>query len=263
MMPPRPTITLIGCGKMGSAMVRGWVSSGIAEKIYIIEPSGLPGDLKNMPVVEETQQTMPSDMIVLAIKPQIMDAVCKTLDPQGATILSIAAGQTITNFEKHFGADHPIIRAMPNTPAAIGEGMTVAVANKNVTPQARTIADKLLQSIGMVEWIEDETKMDAVTALSGSGPAYVFYLIEVLAKAGVQAGLPEGFAMSLARQTVIGSAALAATEPDITAEQLRKNVTSPGGTTEAALEILMNGKMQDIFTDALQAATSRSKELSK
>lgn len=256
-------ITLIGCGKMGSAMVRGWVSSKIAEKIYVIEPSGLPGDLQNMDIVELVEQTEPSDIIVLAVKPQMMDAVCKTLDPQNATILSIAAGQKIANFEKHFGASHPIIRAMPNTPAAIGEGITVAVANRNVSAQSKTIAARLLKSIGQVEWIDDESLMDAVTALSGSGPAYVFYLIDVLAKAGEASGLPADFAMKLARQTVIGSAALAAADADTTAETLRKNVTSPGGTTEAALKVLMDGRMQDIFREALAAATARSKELSQ
>ncbi len=176
-------VTLVGCGKMGSAMVRGWVASKVVDTIYVIEPSGLPGDLQNMPNVELVEQTMPSDIIVLAVKPQMMDAVCKTLDPGSATILSIAAGQKIANFEKHFGTTQPVIRSMPNTPAAIGEGMTVAVANKNVTPAARKIADGLLHAMGRVEWIDDETLMDAVTALSGSGPAYIFYLIEVLAKA--------------------------------------------------------------------------------
>lgn len=256
-------VTLVGCGKMGSAMVRGWVATKAADTIYVIEPSGLPGDLQNMPNVELVEQTMPSDIIVLAVKPQMMDAVCKTLDPGSATILSIAAGQKIANFEKHFGASQPIIRAMPNTPAAIGEGITVAVANKNVTYNVRKIAGGLLQAMGHIQWIEDESLMDAVTALSGSGPAYVFYLIEVLAKAGEASGLAPDFAMTLARQTVIGSAALAGYDADTSAETLRKNVTSPGGTTEAALKVLMDGRMQDLFSEALAAATARSKELSK
>ncbi|MDB5490642.1 MAG: proC [Micavibrio sp.] len=256
-------VTLVGCGKMGSAMVRGWVASKVADTIYVIEPSGLPGDLQNMAEVELVEQTLPSDIIVLAVKPQMMDAVCRTLAPGTATILSIAAGQKIANFEKYFGDTHPVIRAMPNTPAAIGEGMTVAVANKNVTPGIRNIADRLLRATGRVEWIDDETLMDAVTALSGSGPAYVFYLIEVLAKAGEASGLAPVFAMSLARQTVIGSAALAGYDAETPAETLRQNVTSPGGTTEAALNVLMDGRMQDLFSEALNAATSRSKELSK
>jgi pyrroline-5-carboxylate reductase len=256
-------VTLVGCGKMGSAMVRGWVASKVADKIYVIEPSGLPGDLQNMDIVELVEQTVPSDIIVLAVKPQMMDAVCQTLDPGSATILSIAAGQKIANFEKHFGDAQPVIRSMPNTPAAIGEGMTVAVANKNVTPAIRKIADDLLRATGQVEWIDNEELMDAVTALSGSGPAYVFYLIETLAKAGESVGLTTGFAMTLARQTVIGSAALAADDSETPAAILRKNVTSPGGTTEAALNVLMDGRMQDLFSEALAAATARSKELSK
>jgi pyrroline-5-carboxylate reductase len=257
------TLALIGCGKMGSAMMRGWLAAKTAEKIFVIEPSGLPDEFKNNPTVVLTDAAPECDVIILAVKPQMMNDVCANLNPGKALILSIAAGQKIGNFETHFGAAHPIIRAMPNTPAAVGQGITVAVANKNVSTTQRTTADTLLKSIGQVEWIDDEALMDAVTALSGSGPAYVFYLIEVLAKAGEQSGLPADFAMILARQTVIGSAALAANDPGTATDALRKNVTSPGGTTEAALKVLMDGRMQDLFTQALAAATARSKELSK
>jgi pyrroline-5-carboxylate reductase len=268
-MPQKPSIVLIGCGKMGSAMLRGWIAADIARNITILEPAGLPDEFKNTSLIRAVNaatEIPPADIFILAVKPQIMNEVCQTLKDKiskETLVLSIAAGQKISNFEKHFGPLQPVIRVMPNTPAAIGQGISVAVANGNVSPAQKTIAGTLLESIGLVEWIDDESLMDAVTALSGSGPAYVFYLIEVMAKAGVQSGLSPDFAMTLARQTIIGSAALAAAEPDVAAEQLRKNVTSPGGTTAAALDILMNGEMQDVFNRALAAATTRSKELSQ
>lgn len=265
---PKPSIALIGCGKMGSAMLRGWIAADIASAITVLEPAGLPDEFKNTSLIRTVTaatEIPTADIFILAVKPQIMNEVCQTLKDKTSKetlILSIAAGQKIGNFEAHFGTAQPVIRVMPNTPAAIGQGISVAVANGNVSSEQRKIAATLLNSIGLVEWIEDESLMDAVTALSGSGPAYVFHLIEIMAKAGVETGLAPDFAMTLARQTVIGSAALAAAEPGITAEQLRKNVTSPGGTTAAALDILMNGEMQDVLNRALAAATARSKELS-
>ncbi|MGZ9096795.1 MAG: pyrroline-5-carboxylate reductase [Micavibrio sp.] len=268
-MPQKPSIALIGCGKMGRAMLRGWIASDIAHAITVLEPAGLPDEFKNTTLIRAVTTAAdlpPADVFILAVKPQIMNEVCQSLKDntsKDTLILSIAAGQKIGNFEKHFGPNQPVIRVMPNTPAAIGQGISVAVANGNVSPVQKTIAGTLLDSIGLVEWINDENLMDAVTALSGSGPAYVFHLMEVMAKAGVQSGLDSDFAMKLARQTIIGSAALTAAEPDTKAEQLRKNVTSPGGTTAAALDILMNGEMQDIFNRALAAATARSKELSQ
>jgi pyrroline-5-carboxylate reductase len=263
-MKTKPILTLIGCGKMGSAMLRGWRAVSIAEKIFVIEPNGLPDEFHNLNDVIQSDASSASDIFILAVKPQIMNEVCASIHPAPDTlILSIAAGQKITGFEKHFGSAQPVIRAMPNTPAAIGQGITVATANQNVTPAQKDLARSLLSAIGLVEWLEDESLMDAVTALSGSGPAYVFHLIEVLAAAGAKQGLPPDLAMRLARQTVIGSAALAAAEPDINAEILRKNVTSPGGTTEAALNVLMKDKaLEELFTRALNAATARSKELS-
>lgn len=267
-MVAKPNIALIGCGKMGGAMLRGWISSDIAERIYVLEPAGLPDEFQNAPSIKgiTSADDLPeTDVLVLAVKPQAMGEVCRTLSSHVSAdtlILSIAAGQKIANFETYFGTQQPVIRAMPNTPAAIGAGITVAVANAHVSDKQGETADKLLKSIGFVEWAKNESVMDAVTALSGSGPAYLFHLIEVMADAGVQSGLEPDFAMTLARQTVIGSAALAASEPETAAAQLRKNVTSPGGTTEAALNVLM-GEMQDLFNRALAAATNRSKELSQ
>lgn len=261
----KPVITLIGCGKMGSAMLRGWRRAGVADTFFVIDPNGLADEFHNQPDVILSNTVGACDALILAAKPQIMNDICTSIHPASTMlVLSIAAGQKIANFEKHFGATHPIIRAMPNTPAAIAQGISVAVANENVTAPQKTLANTLLCAIGAVEWIDDESLMDAVTALSGSGPAYVFYLIETLAKAGVAQGLAPDMAMRLARQTVIGSAALAASEAQTPAETLRKNVTSPGGTTEAALNILMqDNRLEKLFTDALAAATTRSKDLSR
>lgn len=261
------SIALIGCGKMGGAMLHGWLAAGMTHTAYVVEPGPLPPELAHNPVVKHLHDadTLPiTDVLVLAVKPQVIGDICASLRLDSSTlVLSIAAGQKLANFEKHFGASHPIIRAMPNTPASIAKGVTVLVANQNVTTDHHEMATRLLSATGHVEWITDEDLMDAVTALSGSGPAYVFHLIEVMTKAGTDCGLEPDFARSLARHTVIGSAALAEADFATPAEILRKNVTSPGGTTEAALNVLMNGEIQDIFTRALSAATAKSKELSK
>lgn len=271
---PELSLALIGCGKMGSALLRGWLASGRIKHVYILDPGGLPDEFEDeVPgriTFYDKAETFagarpPAAVFVIAVKPQIMDDVChaikRAVSPD-ALVLSIAAGQKIGKFENYFGVNQPIIRSMPNTPAAIGQGMTVCCANALITPAQKLLAAELLQAVGLVEWVDDESLMDAVTALSGSGPAYIFLLIEAMAAAGVKAGLDEDFAMKLARQTVIGSAALASAE-STPAETLRKNVTSPGGTTAAALAVLMaeNG-MQDLFDRAIAAATKRSKELS-
>lgn len=267
-------IALIGCGKMGRALLRGWLAAGIENRVYALDPAGLPEEFAEYapnPVIffsdagTFTAQAPKADIYVMAVKPQIMEDVCKVIAsavPPGALILSIAAGQTIGAFESRFGADRPVIRAMPNTPAAIGKGMTVAVANAHVDGRQKEMADAILQAAGKVAWVADESLLDPVTAVSGSGPAYVFFLIEALAKAGAAAGLAPDFAMILARETVTGAAALAASQPDLPASKLRENVTSPGGTTAAALEVLMNGEFQDILDKAVAAASARSRELS-
>lgn len=249
-------------------MLQGWLESGTVTHVDILEPSGYkraPQTAIFTDVQSLIDNALTPDIIILAVKPQIMDEVCRALKnfvPAHAVILSIAAGKTITNFETIFGTNQPIIRVMPNTPAAIGKGIGAAVANKNVSPQQKEMAHNLLAAVSQIEWLPDETLMNAVTALSGSGPAYIFHLIETLATAGEQIGLPPNLAMTLARQTVIGSAALAEAEPEIPAATLRQNVTSPGGTTEAALKILMNGDLQKIYNTALTAALKRGEELS-
>lgn len=263
-------IGLAGCGKMGASMVRGWLSAGLLRHIDILDPNGVPPDLvdpKIAPHTDErsfTQNAAMWDMLVIAIKPQIMENFCASISPllpAGTCVLSIAAGKTITSLEHSLGG-RPVIRSMPNTPAAIQKGMTVACANNAVTQDNKKVADALLRAMGKVEWATDESLLDAVTAVSGSGPAYVFYLIETLAKAGEKAGLDKPLSMALARQTVIGSAALADHEADLPAYVLRENVTSPNGTTAAALSVLMDGRFQNLMDEAVATATARSKALS-
>ena len=204
---------------------------------------------------------------MLAVKPQDMAGtvrpLAETFRARPPLVLSIAAGIRVGDIERWCGPGVAVVRAMPNTPAAIGRGITVAVAARKVTAAQRAIADALLRATGSVEWVDDESLMDAVTAVSGSGPAYVFLLAEELARAGVEAGLPEALATKLARETVAGSGELLH-RSDLPSATLRQNVTSPGGTTAAALSVLMAGDgMQPLMIKAIAAATKRSKELAK
>ncbi len=261
----KPDVTLIGCGKMGGAMLRSWIANDAVNNVKIFTPEDLPDKFTSDTRVQKiSENEINSDIIIIAVKPQIIanvaQNICKHLE-KGALILSIAAGKNITTLNNLFGIDKKIIRTMPNTPAAIGKGVSVSVAAKNVNQNQIKIADNLLKTIGLSEWIEDESLMDAVTALSGSGPAYIFYLIEALAKSGENIGLSHDLANKLARQTVIGSAALAEHEKNLSAKTLRENVTSPNGTTQAALDVLMNGDFQEILNKTLKAAKARSKEL--
>jgi pyrroline-5-carboxylate reductase len=201
---------------------------------------------------------------VLAVKPQMMDDAIvgyKRFVSENCVFVSIAAGKTIDYFEQHLGKSASIVRAMPNTPAAVGRGITVCCPNSNVSDAQRAWADTLLKSVGVVEWVDDEGHIDAVTAVSGGGPAYVFLLVEVMAKAGVEAGLPEDLAMRLARTTVAGAGELlyqSTEEP----KTLRQNVTSPAGTTHEALQVLMgDDALQSLMIEAIKQATRRSKEL--
>lgn len=267
-------IALIGCGKMGGALLQGWLSADLTEKIYVLDPAGPPEKFKSCrpDTIEWHESTdsflgsaIDAEIFVMAVKPQIMKDVCEQIKekvlPQ-TLVLSIAAGQTIALFEKYFGSAQPVIRVMPNTPAAIGKGVSVAVANMNVNGDQKNNATRLMETVGIVKWLEQESLMDAVTAVSGSGPAYVFYLIEAMAEAGKQCGLDKDMAMALARQTVIGSAALAEKEESTPASRLRENVTSPGGTTAAALDILMrDDRFTNLITEAITAATEKGKEL--
>ncbi len=254
---------------MGSALVRGWLQEFRNLHITIIEPSPVRTEtnIVHLTAADQLEAGFDPDIVVLAVKPQMMDEACATLKEKlspAAPLLSIAAGKPLAYFSGVFGTSRPVIRSMPNTPAAIGHGVTVACANLNVSKDTKALATSLLKAVGLVEWIEDEGLMDAVTAVSGSGPAYVFLLIEEMAAAGVKAGLPADLAMTLARQTVIGSARLAEFEETHAASELRQNVTSPNGTTAAALEILMGDEgLKLLMEKAVAAATNRGRELAK
>jgi pyrroline-5-carboxylate reductase len=262
------SLLLVGAGKMGGAMLNGWIARGLSPKrILVIEPQ--PG--KAVKALTRRGLTLNpkgkiavAAAIVIAVKPQSAPEAVPPLRPYvGKTtlVLSIMAGRTLGFLEQSLAPGTAIVRAMPNTPAAIGRGISVAVANTEVSARQRKLAFDLLAAIGKVEWASNETLMDAITALSGSGPAYVFLLAEAMTKAGIAAGLPADLAGRLARETVTGSAELLH-RSELDAATLRQNVTSPGGTTAAALEVLMGpGGFDEILTKAVAAATRRGREL--
>lgn len=262
-------ILLVGCGKMGRAMLEGWLEQGVKPAdLFIVEPhpADLPVPARQRVIADIARlpHDFRPDIVVLAVKPQSMDGVLPGLRrfaDANAAFLSIAAGKTLAYFAKHLGPLARVVRTMPNTPASVRQGITVAVAGPSVDPVQRQRCETLLKAVGEVIWVEDEGLLDAVTAVSGSGPAYVFLLVEAMAAAGVRAGLPADMAMRLARATVAGSGELLrrSGEP---AAQLRQNVTSPGGTTAEALKVLMAADgVQALFDKAIAAATRRSREL--
>ncbi len=263
------TLLLAGCGKMGGALLEGWLATNAAARVVVVEPGTLGVASGHERVLHcAGADALPSrllpNVVVFAVKPQVLGNVVpdyrRFVGPD-TVFLSIAAGKPIAWFEAQLASAAAVVRAMPNLPAAVGRGVTVACANQAVTEAQRNRCEMLLRGVGDVAWIDDEALLDPVTAVSGSGPAYVFLLIEVLARAGIAAGLPEDLAMRLARATISGAGELTyrSIEP---AAQLRKNVTSPGGTTQAALDVLMadNG-LQPLFDRAVAAATVRAREL--
>ena len=263
------SIVLAGAGKMGGALLTGWIAQGLdPARVAVIEPH--PSDeiralaAKGVRLNPASGDIGAVAALVVAVKPQMFQEAAATLRKwvQPSTlVVSIMAGTTIAALSAACGGS--VVRAMPNTPAAIGRGITVAVADNNVGAEQRAMAHALLAATGTVEWVDDEALMDAVTAVSGSGPAYVFLLAEELARAGVAAGLPADLAAKLARETVAGSGELLH-RSELDAATLRQNVTSPGGTTAAALNVLMQpDAMQALMTRAVAAATKRSKELAK
>ncbi len=267
----RPLL-LVGGGKMGEALLAGWLHQGLPpEAVTVVEPDvgrrrhleQLHG-IRTVPHAAELADALAPGAVLLAVKPQMMDAVLPELVRLVAAdtlVLSIAAGKSIAGFEGAFGAGCGVVRAMPNTPAAVGRGVTVLCANASASTEQRALAEQLMLAVGRVHWIDDEDLMHAVTAVSGSGPAYVFHVIEALAAAGARAGLPELLAMELARGTVIGAGELAYQSPD-SAAQLRVNVTSPGGTTAAALQVLTaSDGIGPVLERAVAAAAQRSREL--
>ena len=261
------SLALIGAGKMGSAMLEGWLSRGLnPRKITVIEPQpvkAIKALTRRGLKLNPKGKSVPAAVVVIAVKPQsALEALPGAAAYIGKATLavSIMAGRTIGFLERSFpGA--AIVRAMPNTPAAIGRGITVAVGNAKVSARQRKQASDLLAAIGAVEWVSDESLMDAVTATSGSGPAYVFLLAEAMTQGAIAAGLPPALAARLARETVAGAGELLRGS-DLDAAVLRQNVTSPGGTTAAALQVLMGpGGFDALLKDAIAAATRRGKEL--
>ncbi|MCW9003208.1 MAG: pyrroline-5-carboxylate reductase [Rhodospirillales bacterium] len=265
-------LLLVGCGKMGGAMLDGWIDRGMAlENITVIEPSADAAEvLRNrhavavLGSVDELQPSYHPSVVVLAVKPQAMDGVVPAYARYAGAdtvFLSIAAGKSIAYFENLLGGAAVIVRSMPNTPAAVRRGITVACANARTAPAQIDACDDLLEAVGEVAWVDDEGLLDPVTAVSGSGPAYVFLLAEAMAEAGRAAGLPDDLAMRLARATVAGAGELLRQSPEAPGT-LRENVTSPGGTTAEALKVLMGADgMRPLMTSAVAAATRRSREL--
>ncbi|MGL4238902.1 pyrroline-5-carboxylate reductase [Tabrizicola sp.] len=263
----RDGLVLLGCGKMGTALLSGWLAAGLpAASVWVIEPN--PTDwLKSTGV--HLNQGVPAAPAValLAVKPQMMGAALPALQALGngkTLFVSIAAGTTIATFEAALGATTPIVRTMPNTPAMVGRGITALCGNPRVSPADMALARELMAAVGQVVELDREELIDAVTAVSGSGPAYVFHLIEAMAAAGEAEGLPADVAMQLARATVCGAGELAYQSPE-TAAQLRINVTSPGGTTAAALGVLMDPEtgFPPLLKRAIKAAADRGRELGK
>lgn len=264
-------LVLLGAGKMGQAMLDGWLGRGLkAPKVIALDPNpskeikatakrGVKVNPKAGPRANANAQA-----IVISVKPQMAPDAVPPLGlyvGKNTLVVSIMAGRTISFLEKALPPGTAIVRAMPNTPAAVGRGISVAVSNSRVTAKQRKLATDLLSAIGKVEWVNDEGLIDAVTATSGSGPAYVFLLVEAMAKAGAAAGLPADLAYRLARETVAGAGELLH-QSALDAATLRQNVTSPGGTTAAALNVLMApGAFDRLLTEAIAAATKRSKEL--
>jgi pyrroline-5-carboxylate reductase len=254
---------------MGTAMLRGWIAAQVASRYAVVEPAGMPPVPSSAAEIfwsaspDELRAEPRPDAVVFAVKPQIADDVVphyRRWAGSETLFLSIIAGRTSAGLTQHLGRA-AIVRTMPNTPAAIGRGITVACANALVSVEQRQFCGRLLAAIGESAWVEDERLMDAVTAVSGSGPAYVFLLIEALARAGQSEGLPADLALRLARSTVAGSGELARISEESPA-QLRENVTSPGGTTRAALDVLMaQDGLESLIGRAVAAAAARSRQL--
>jgi pyrroline-5-carboxylate reductase len=260
-------LVLLGCGKMGSAMLAGWLARGLpASSVWVTDPH--PSAWLSAQGVHLNEPLPPEPAVVLvAVKPQMMAEALPTLQAMGnsdTVFVSVAAGTTIEYFETTLGAGTPVVRAMPNTPTAISQGITAIVANAKAGRTGLDEAETLLSAVGQVVRLETEGQIDAVTGVSGSGPAYVFHLIETMAAAGEAQGLPAPLAMQLAKATVAGAGALAF-QSDETPAQLRVNVTSPNGTTQAALEVLMNTDdgFAALLNRAVKAATDKSKELAR
>lgn len=268
----RPLV-LVGAGKMGGALLDGWLAKGLSPSLVAVRDPVPSTDIERLaskglslnPPMAEIAAKRPA-LVLLAVKPQAMTSVLPELAPlvsPETVFLSIAAGMGLHRLQELLGAEVHAVRSMPNTPAAIGRGITVACANTRVTPEQKVLADNLLAAVGEVGWVENEALIDAVTAISGSGPAYVFYMVECLAAAGEALGLDADLAMKLARETVSGSGEMLHRMEE-SASELRINVTSPGGTTAAALDVLMGeGGLSPLMRRTVLAARDRARELGK
>jgi pyrroline-5-carboxylate reductase len=264
------TLLLVGCGKMGNALLQRWKHSFVQTSFHIIDPHHADVNEPNL-IWHKNLGSLPKEcsptVIVFAIKPQQMDEMLpyyrEHFSQHAPLYLSIAAGKTLSYYQTNLGEHAHIVRAMPNTPALVGKGMTALCASANLPAIQKKIATDLMNAVGKVEWIDDELLMDAVTAISGCGPAYLFLFLESLTAAGVAAGLSEATAKILAVETIDGSLHLTG-HSGKSYEQLRIDVASPGGATQAALDILMkNNAMKSLLEQAVLAAKQRSKELSK
>jgi len=264
-------LLLIGAGKMGGALLEGWLKQGLDPATVFIQDPALSDAMgafaarHGIVANDAPELPAPPAVILIAVKPNIAEKILPEVEPmvgERTVVLSIAAGRTLESLSRHLPDTVAVVRAMPNTPASVGQGITVCIANANVSAEQRRECDALLSAVGDVVWVEDEALLDPVTAVSGSGPAYVFLLAECLEQAGIDAGLSPEHARQLARATVAGAGALLA-QSDDDAATLRKNVTSPGGTTAAALEVLMDEeRMKNLLSRAVAAAAKRSRELS-
>lgn len=260
-------LVLLGCGKMGSAMLAGWLERGLpAASVRVIDPR--PSDwLKGTGVTINGDLPAAPGIVLIAVKPQMMSEALPSLRAMGdgdTLFVSVAAGTSIATYEDMLGPKTPVVRTMPNTPAAVGRGITALTGNGAASEDDLARAELLLGAVGQTVRLDSEDQMDAVTGVSGSGPAYVFHLIETLAAAGEAQGLPAELAMKLAKATVAGAGALAEQSED-SPSQLRINVTSPNGTTQAALDVLMDesGGFPALLNRAVAAAAERSKELAR
>ncbi len=269
------TVLLVGCGRMGGALLEGWFQRGLNPvDAIVIEPAGRESvapcadhrALTVLPHVQDVPGDFHPDVVLFAVKPQVADQTIPDyarFAESCPVFLSVIAGKDTAYYQSHLGDEAAVVRAMPNTPAAIGKAVSVLYAASSASAVQRRVCEVLMSAVGKVEWIADESFMDAVTAVSGGGPAYVFLLAECLRDAGVAAGLPEDLATRLSYMTISGAGAMLeqdGVEPDV----LRKNVASPGGTTAAALSVLMDeGGMKQLFERAVAAAAERSRELAK
>ncbi|WP_262689945.1 pyrroline-5-carboxylate reductase [Kordiimonas aestuarii] len=266
-------LLLMGCGHMGHALAMGWLRAGLApEHLYVIDPGAEPSCLPAVAEGHFVKNTgalprgLKARVILIAVKPQVMGGILPLAAPfahDGTLIISVAAGVSLQVLEDGIGVDASYVRAMPNTPAAIGAGITGLTARVGISDEDKALARELLHAVGETVWIADEVDMNAVTAVSGSGPAYVFHLVECMAHAGAELGLDVSTSMQLARQTIIGAARLMDEESEVSVAELRRRVTSPGGTTEAALKVLRHPDkgLVDLMVRAVTAAKARGEEL--